>query len=200
MLSVGEASGWEVMSGQILRFAQDDIAWMFELVRRALRMTTGRFAAIGMTLPIGLILLVVAGCSNSKGKSPTSSSSNGATAPITNTDACAMRLHDISGALLMYYQKHHRLPDRLDELRTLTDFPDLPEFTCPVSRQPYIYVPTGISSPDPAARIVLYDATPAHDHHRWAVSIIEPDSINAPLVTKVIALPASGFRVPQASR
>jgi hypothetical protein len=108
-----------------------------------------------------------------------------------------MRLHDISGGLLMYYQKYHRLPDKLDELRSLSEFPDLPEFICPVSKQPYTYVPSGISSPEAGARIVLYDPTPAHDHHRWAVSIIEPDSPTSPLVTKVIALPASGFRVPQ---
>ncbi len=117
-------------------------------------------------------------------------------APITNTDACATRMHDISGALLLFYQKFQRLPERLDDLRQISEFSKLPEFSCPVSKRPYLYAASGISSPEPNARIVLYDPTPAHGYHRWAVSIIEPESPRAPLVTKVIALPASGFRIP----
>ena len=35
---------------------------------------------------------------------------------ISNTDPCAMRLHDICGALLLYYQQNHTLPKRLDDL------------------------------------------------------------------------------------
>ena len=117
-----------------------------------------------------------------------------AVAPITNLDPCATRLHDISGALLLYYQKNRSLPANVDELKQLgTIFTSL-EFSCPVSKQPYVYIPTGISSPEPNAPIVLHDPTPAHDHHRWAISSVEPDSSQGALVTKVIALPASGYR------
>ena len=121
-------------------------------------------------------------------------SSTPAVAPITNLDECATRLHDISGALLLYYQKNRRLPANLDELKGLAGMFQSLEFSCPVSSQPYVYIPTGISAPEPNARIVLHDPTPAHDHHRWAVSIVEPDSPQGALITKVIALPASGYR------
>ena len=141
-----------------------------------------------------LLIVAAAGCAGNKPRAATANAKV-PVAPITNLDACAMRLHDISGALLMYYQKYHRLPEKLDELRQLPEFPDLPEFACPVSKQAYVYIPTGISSPQEGSRIVLHDATPAHDHHRWAVSITEPTTPGMPLVSKVIALPASGFRV-----
>jgi hypothetical protein len=143
---------------------------------------------------IALVVASAPGCKSTKKPKPNLSKTP-LVVPITNTDPCAMRMHDISGALLLYYQKHHHLPPTLEQLREL-EFPGLGDFTCPVSKQPYVYLAAGISSPEQGARIVLWDATPVHDHHRWAISIIEPQSDQAPLVAKVIALPASGFRVP----
>jgi len=154
-----------------------------------------RSLAILMTV---LALASASGCSNPKNTKATKDLSKQPVAvvvPITNTDPCAMRMHDISGALLLYYQKHRRLPQSLAQLKEL-EFPGLEEFTCPASKQPYVYLAAGISSPEAGSRIVLWDPTPAHDHHRWAVSIVMPETEQSPLVTKVIALPASGFRVP----
>ncbi|MFI5377939.1 MAG: hypothetical protein ACHRHE_01420 [Tepidisphaerales bacterium] len=122
------------------------------------------------------------------------------TAPITNTDPCATRLHDICGALLLYYVDHHRLPARIEELTEYPDFKDIREFRCPVSGQAYIYNPVGVVSPDQPTRVILYDPVPSHAGMRWGVSFAESHDA-APLVTKVIALPESYFslnlRVPR---
>jgi hypothetical protein len=106
------------------------------------------------------------------------------TAAISNTDPCAMRLHDISGALLLYYSTHRELPATLDELKDL----GASEFTCPVSHQAYVYDPRGLPAPDGNARVVVYDAVAAHRGLRLAISVVPPEQGTA-LVTKVIALP-----------
>jgi hypothetical protein len=114
-------------------------------------------------------------------------------APLSNTDPCATRLHDICEPLLLYYSVHHQLPARLDELRQLPGFEgDMLNFTCPVSHLPYVYNPIGILTMDDQPRIILYDPQPSHAGARWAVAIIEPQG-NAPLVTKVVGLPESRF-------
>ena len=102
-----------------------------------------------------------------------------------------MRLHDLCGPLLMYYRLHQALPQRLAELKEMPSFGADVELTCPVSKQPYVYNAFGLPSPDKSERVIIYDATPAHSGFRWAVSIIEPKDANAPLITKVIALPES---------
>ena len=103
-----------------------------------------------------------------------------------------MRMHDISGALLFYYYVHHELPKSLDELRHMSGFEDV-EYACPTSGLPYVYVPAGLPAPNqPGAKIVLHDATPAHQGMRWAITILEPQD-PGPLVTKVIAVPESYF-------
>ena len=113
-------------------------------------------------------------------------------AQISNTDPCAMRLHDICEPLLLYYVMNHRLPDRLEDLRQLPDSANL-ELTCPVSHKKYLYNPVGLLDTESKSRVILYDAAPSHSGMRWAVSIIEPEQENGPLVTKVIALPESHF-------
>jgi hypothetical protein len=114
--------------------------------------------------------------------------------PISNTDPCATRLHDLCGPLLMYYRMHQALPQRLAELKEMPAFGAEVELTCPVSKQPYVYNAFGLPSQDKSERVIIYDATPAHSGFRWAVSIIEPQAANAPLITKVIALPESQFQ------
>jgi hypothetical protein len=111
--------------------------------------------------------------------------------PIGATDACAMRLHDLSGAMLLYYLANEDLP------RELADLPPPPgqealALACPVSNRPYVYVPHGIFMPQRNTRVVLHDPLPSHAGMRWAVTIEEPQP-GAPLVTEVILLPESFF-------
>jgi hypothetical protein len=132
-----------------------------------------------------------------KGATPAAAGAGGAAgrepvAAISNTDPCAGQLHDICEPLLFYYLKNHRLPGRLEELRTMPGFESI-DLTCPVSKKPYLYNPVGITTAESRARIICYDPAPSHSGMRWAISIIEPEEENGPLVTKVIALPESHF-------
>lgn len=114
-------------------------------------------------------------------------------APITNTDPCAMRLHDASGGLLLYVRLFGRLPSTLEDLSELPEgILELPPMICPVSEQPYVYRPTGIYLAERGSQVVLYDPAPSHAGMRWAVTFAESTQTNTP-VTKVIALPESFF-------
>jgi hypothetical protein len=84
-------------------------------------------------------------------------------------DPCAAQMHDISGAMLLCYALNRRLPDHLQDLATFADADQQLVFTCPVSHQPYVYVPEGLASPTSDRRLVLYDAAPVHHHTRWAI-------------------------------
>ena len=116
--------------------------------------------------------------------SPTGSPS----APISATDPCATRLHDLCGPLLFYYAVNRQLPATLDELQALATPDPLPPRQCPVSRRPYVYVPEGIAWGDRGGFIVLHDAEPSHSGHRWAVVVEEPKRMQDPLITRVVAV------------
>jgi hypothetical protein len=137
-----------------------------------------------------LIALAFSGCGSSNGGKPAADRSN---AQRTMTDPCAMRLHDLAGALLLYHASHGSLPATLEELRNVPGaIAPLESFACPVSKAPYRYEPAGLSLRGRVARVILFDATAAHDGKRWAVEV--PDSApDEPLVTKVVSLPESAF-------
>ncbi|MBP7933405.1 MAG: hypothetical protein KA354_02045 [Phycisphaerae bacterium] len=149
----------------------------------------------------GLLLAVAltGACQSPPGKpppaptSPATSATPARQTPNSNTDPCAMRLHDICGPLLLYYATHQQLPARIEELAHVPGFENVRDFTCPTSGQPYVYNPIGIVNSGAAPRIVLYDPTPTHSGIRWAISIIEPGNKNAALIAKVVALPESSF-------
>src|SRR5688500_14109954 len=50
---------------------------------------------------------------------------------ITNTDPCATRLHDISGALLLYYARNNDLPPALADLQGTPGVDGPASFECP---------------------------------------------------------------------
>jgi hypothetical protein len=142
-------------------------------------------------LVVGSTVIALLGCNSSAKKRDPSTPSKipaantAPTAEITNTDACAMRLHELCGPLLFFYGTHHRLPNNLKEL---SDEMDVGDLTCPVSHQPYVYDPEGKQGTDPKMRIVIYDATPAHSGIRWGIGLIEAAPGTAP-VAKVVAVP-----------
>ena len=109
------------------------------------------------------------------------------------SDPCAIRLHDISGEMLLFYAINRRLPEKLDELKAMADVDARVEFTCPVSGQPYQYAPQGLRSPGMTRLLVAYDATPAHDGKRWCILMAEPKP-GQPLATWVEQLAEPVFR------
>lgn len=79
------------------------------------------------------------------------------------TDPCAVRLGDIADALLMYYSRTRQLPAKLEELLQVSGAKTTLDFNCPVSGQSYVYVPTNLTGPGTDRRLLVYDATPAHN-------------------------------------
>lgn len=114
------------------------------------------------------------------------------TAVIANTDPSAMKLHDIEGALLMYYAVNKKLPDRFEQLQPLADVDTPITLDCPGSDQPYVYTPDGIKLQERDARIVLYEPAPLHSGYRLTIVIDEPGPLK-PLVAEVVAMPESFF-------
>jgi hypothetical protein len=146
----------------------------------------------------GLLLGAAAlvGCTSSTtttnpgGKSPVGSGEQVKVAPISNTDPCAMRLHDACAPLLIYYAINHRLPKQLDELQRVPGFDNV-ELTCPISGKVYLYQPLGLDLKD-GGKAMIYDALPSHSGFRWAITVVEPQGAEA-LVAKVVAMPESAL-------
>ncbi|MDB5321777.1 MAG: hypothetical protein JWN40_3408 [Phycisphaerales bacterium] len=116
--------------------------------------------------------------------------------PIERTlksDPCAARLHAISGAMLEFYALHNRLPPTLQDLQSLQDLDQPLEFTCTESRQPYVYVPAGLQSPNDTRRIILHDPTPDRAGLRWAIVMQRPRG-RQPAAMWVVSLTDPLFR------
>ena len=140
-----------------------------------------------------MVLLVTVGCgASAKRQAASDATTRAGEAPITSTDPCATRLHDLCGPLLLYYATHQRLPGKPEELLAVPGFEIDKQLVCPVSHKPYIYNRAGIATPGSGGRVILFDATPAHQGHRWAIAIQETTD-DQPLVAKVIALPEAFF-------
>jgi hypothetical protein len=113
--------------------------------------------------------------------------------PGNLSDACATRLHELSGLLLLYYAVNQKLPERLNELEPLADADVEFRTDCPTSGQPYVYSPTGIPAAGSERFLVLYDLVPAHGGLRWGVFIAPPKDKQPP-ATWVILMSETVFR------
>lgn len=107
--------------------------------------------------------------------------------PSTLVDPCAERLHDVCGQLLVYFNRHRKLPASLTELKGARTQPAAP-LVCPVSQLPYRYQPGGLEIPGQAGKLLLYDAKPCHTGMRWGI-FVRPSKAGALLSTRVILLP-----------
>jgi hypothetical protein len=103
------------------------------------------------------------------------------------TDPCAQRMDDIRVAMLGYIHAYDRLPEKIADLQKFAEPGTTLQFTCPASGQPYVYVPAGLTLPGKSQRLVLYDAVPAHEGHRWGV-LLGPAANNQPLITWIAPL------------
>jgi hypothetical protein len=132
----------------------------------------------------GLLVLVgIAGCAAPTEAPPPTEP----TASITSTDACATRLHDLSGDLLLHLLSTGELPASLAEI-------DAGDAACPVSGRPYVYEPDGIFLQDLGEYVILFDAAASHDGQRWAVRY-RPGDLPAGVApaTQVVAMPERFF-------
>jgi hypothetical protein len=107
--------------------------------------------------------------------------------PSVEADACAERLHNICGRLLLHYALHRRLPPTLEALEALDPEQPVP-LVCPESEKPYVYRPKGLQVPGRPGRLVLHDATPCHSGMRWGVFVDDVEDAGR-LIARVILLP-----------
>ena len=163
------------------------------LPRRIRRMATVKFIVLAIAAAI------LCGCTSSQSQERTASRGDAerATAarddqPLSASDPCAVQLHELCGPLLMYYSLNKRLPQRIDDLRTIAGPDPNVQFNCPHSGKAYVYDPIGISWPNQRGRAVIYDPEPSHAGMRWTV-MIEEGPPGTPLVTRVVAFPDSRF-------
>ncbi|HEY8751502.1 MAG TPA: hypothetical protein VIM11_26210 [Tepidisphaeraceae bacterium] len=171
-----------------------------------------------------VLVLGVCGCTNQPAANPPSTKQSNAVSPkdpprvvdwtklpksgaYFDVDSCADRLHSIEGQIISYYAVHRELPERLSDLTRYADPGDTTDYTCPVSHQSYVYVPNGLALANDVSngRLILYDATPAHDSARgpmrWGILFSEAKG-RAPVTTHIIPIPENtmpGF-VPVAPR
>ena len=124
---------------------------------------------------------------------PAAASAGARRPPSTVEDACAARLHDISGLLLEYYALNRQLPERLEELASLAETESEFAPACPVSGQPYIYLPGGLGAEGTGQRLIIYEQTPAHHGMRWVV-VAAPAEGGQPPSTRVIPFTEARFR------
>jgi len=110
-----------------------------------------------------------------------------------DVDSCADRLHTIEGQIILYYARYHRLPATLEELRPFADPGEDVSYACPVSHQTYVYVPTGLVFGSDPRRLIVFDATPAHNGTRWGI-LFSPAKGRQPLTTTVIPIPESSMK------
>ena len=112
---------------------------------------------------------------------------------IVANDPCATRLHDIAGALLVYYALNKELPKKLDDLRAMADLDQELNFKCPVSGLTYTYVPGGLGIVGRNKRIIVHDSFPSHDGRRWCI-FMSPAKPGAAQSVEVLEVQEGIFR------
>ena len=111
----------------------------------------------------------------------------GADAAALAADPCALRMQDIAGAMLVYYNAHHgTLPPTLEALAAASPGAAL-ELTSPGSGKPFAYFPAGLSAPGESRQLLLYDPAPVHAGWRWGIVASTVDA-NQPLIMLVVPL------------
>ncbi len=88
-----------------------------------------------------------------------------------NTDPTSIYLHDLAGALLVYYSQYGQLPARLEDVAG--QGPDALKDPAidPATRQRFFYDPRGvpIMLNGSAARVIVYQLTPSGPQGRWSL-------------------------------
>jgi hypothetical protein len=134
-----------------------------------------RRRVLSAALWLGCCLALATGC-----ESTGSTASHG---PTTRNQAIfnpnAERLHEISGALLLYQARHGTLPPSLDELKADViasgNAALLPPLVCPVTKKPYVYHAAGLIAPGVPGRIILHGPEPI-DGRYWALIVGQASS------------------------
>jgi hypothetical protein len=111
-----------------------------------------------------------------------------------NSDPCSVRMHEISGAMLTYVAMNRRMPEKLEELRAVTGVGEGPlEFSCPVTGEPYVYVPGGLRAEEGRV-VVLHDRAADAAGLRWVIQMQAGRGRQTTPATWVTRVTESAFR------
>lgn len=113
--------------------------------------------------------------------------------PLSLDDPCAERLHNLIGPILQYVVLNRQLPPKLEDVKPLADFDQPIDLSCPASKEPYVYVPTGLAHEKQRNVIIVHDAGPAHNGRRWCITMA-PREPGQPIALEVIDVPEVFFR------
>jgi len=113
--------------------------------------------------------------------------------PMEGQDPCSVRLHDIEGALLMYFMINKHYPDTLEELRSVADVDNDLKFSCPVSNQAYGYAPRGLRAPGRQKLIIVWDTDTAHAGKRNCIMAVDTPNSHSPQSLEVLSIPEPVF-------
>ena len=157
--------------------------------------TRRRGRRIGTTALPGVIAsLLLVGCAANPKQAKTSDTPATPSKPggalISNNDPSAIKMHDIEGAILMYFAINKTLPEHIADALPLADEPL--DLKVPGSLTEYIYTRDGIKLQDQEARYILYEPAPMHSGFRLAIKLNDPEPFKA-LVMQVIPVPESFF-------
>jgi hypothetical protein len=109
------------------------------------------------------------------------------------SDLSASRLHDIVGAILVYYiRNHNRLPDTLEDVRPFADLGTELNFISPSSGLPYEYSAGGLLAAGQEKRIIVWDPSPNKQGLRWCI-LMPPMAPGKPIIPEVVPIQEKAF-------
>ena len=144
-----------------------------------------------------ITVLLVVGCETTT-KTPErrglpARTDGGMPGPLSLDDPCAERLHNLIGPILQYVVLNRQLPPKLDDVKQFGDLGAAVELTCPVSKEPYVYVPNGLKHEKQKNLIIVHDAAGSHNNRRWCITMA-PRVPGQPVQLEVIDVPEVFFR------
>jgi hypothetical protein len=150
----------------------------------------GHLALLLACCAIGLNIGCNANPKAAAGKPPVGKPQVADSAIVANDDPSAIKMHDIEGAILMYYAINKVLPPKIEDALPLADVPL--DMNVPGTSQQYVYTREGIILQDQEARLIVYEPAPLHKGHRLAIRVNDPKAFQ-PLVMHIIPVPESFF-------
>ncbi|MHC4712029.1 MAG: hypothetical protein ACYTAN_01995 [Planctomycetota bacterium] len=105
--------------------------------------------------------------------------------PAPALDRCAQRLHTISERLLLHFAAHGELPESLERSDSVGGTGQELTYVCPVSGESYFYDAGALSAPGLEGKFAVYDATPAHNGGRWAITLSR-SAPKGPIIANVV--------------
>lgn len=98
--------------------------------------------------------------------------------------------------MIQFWRLNKQLPQHLDDLQSVVDPGETLELTCGQSKEPFVYVRSGLRSLGRKSAIFVYAPAPARDGSYWCL-LAEDPRVGANWGMNVQPVPATLFRTYQ---